>query len=161
LVEEYGRIIKVAPDGVFVAVVQTSACQSCKAKQGCGQAVLSEWGGPDRQDAKNHFFIDRANIAPDQGLQPGATVRLGIHEDTLSLAAAWMYLWPLLWAFTALGIASLLRMAEPAQLLMAILAGGTAVVITRHRFLDTGSGWSPSILAVEEPAVDVIARDAG
>jgi sigma-E factor negative regulatory protein RseC len=161
LVEESGQIIKVQPDGVIVAVVQTSACQSCKAKQGCGQAVLSEWGSPERQDAKNHFFIANARITLNRALNPGDTVRLGIREDTLSRAAVWMYLWPLLPAFLALWAGSALALAEPAQLLAAAAAGGAAVGVTRLRFAGAGTDWSPRILAVEASSVVVIARDAG
>ncbi|MEX2320988.1 MAG: SoxR reducing system RseC family protein, partial [Saccharospirillum sp.] len=96
MVEERGQVINVSAEGAVVAVVQTSACQSCKARQGCGQAVLSEWGSTDRQDAKNHFFIDKTGIQPELALRPGDVVRLGIPEDALSRAAVWMYLWPLL-----------------------------------------------------------------
>jgi positive regulator of sigma E activity len=70
-----------------------------------------------------------------------------------------MYLWPLLPAFLALWAGSALAMAEPAQLLVAMVAGGAAVAITRHRFAGAGTDWSPRILSVDAPAIEVIARE--
>ncbi len=160
MVEERGQVIDVNADGSVVSVVQTSACQSCKARQGCGQAVLSEWGGTDRQDAKNHFFIDSANTLATRALRPGDVVRLGIPEDALSQAAVWMYLWPLLPAFLALWVTTRLSLAEPVQLVTALLAGAVAVVITRWRFAHPGETAQPRILSIEEPAGDVFAREA-
>ena len=161
MVEERGQVINVNASGSVVSVVQTSACQSCKARQGCGQAVLSEWGSADRQDAKNHFFIDTANILASRALRPGDVVRLGIPEDALSRAAVWMYLWPLLPAFLALWVATRLSLPEPVQLVAAVLAGAVAVVITRWRFAHPGKSAQPRILSIEEPAVGVFAREAG
>lgn len=159
MVEERGQVIDVSVTGVVVSVVQTSACHSCKARQGCGQAVLSEWGSSERQDAKNHFFIDSANTRVSRALRPGDVVRLGIPEDALSRAAIWMYLWPLTLAFLALWAATRLSLAEPVQLLVAVLAGAVAVVITRWRFAHPGEAAQPRILSIEEPAFDVFARE--
>lgn len=161
VVEERGQVVDVSADGAIVAVVQTSACQSCKARQGCGQAVLSEWGSIDRQDAKNHFFIDHASIRPELSLQPGDVVRLGIPDDALSRAAVWMYLWPLLPAFLALWAGSRMSLPEPAQLLMAALAGALAVGVTRWRFASPDQSGLPRILSVDSPAPVILAREAG
>ncbi len=161
VVEERGQVIEVNTTGAIVAVVQTSACQSCNARQGCGQAVLSEWGSTDRQDAKNHFFIDSTLNQSDQVLRPGDMVRLGIPEDALSRAAVWMYLWPLLPAFLALWAGTRLGIPEPLQLLAAVSAGAVAVVITRWRFTNPREAVMPRILALDSPPSAVFAREAG
>lgn len=155
MVKEEGTVIQVNEGEVIVAVLQTSACDSCRAKQGCGQAVLSDWGDADRQAAKNHFAI------PYQGnLKPGDRVTLGIQEDTLSMAAVWMYLWPLACAFAALLVASGLKFAEPLQLLIALTGGGLAFLLTRRRFQQVGQRWVPQILATHplNPALIVKAE---
>lgn len=161
VVEERGQVIEVSTAGAVVAVVQTSACQSCKARQGCGQAVLSEWGSTDRQDAKNHFFIDSALNQTEQVLRPGDIVRLGIPEDALSRAAVWMYLWPLLPAFLTLWVATLLAIPEPVQLLAAVSAGAVALVVTRWRFANPGEAALPRIVALDTSPSAVFAREAG
>ncbi|WP_028669407.1 SoxR reducing system RseC family protein [Saccharospirillum impatiens] len=161
MVEESGQVVEVSARGAVVSVVQTRACQSCKARQGCGQAVLSEWGGSERQDAKNHFFIEDAGAQTERALRPGDVVRLGVPEDALSRAAIWMYLWPLLPAFLMLWAGSHLSIPEPVQLLMAVLAGASAVAVTRWRFASPNEAGQPRILSIETPAIEIIAREVG
>lgn len=153
LVREEGTVVQVEAGQVIVAVVQTSACQSCAAKQGCGQAALSDWGDADRQAAKNHFAIPH-----DGPLRPGDRVTLGIEEDTVSLAAVWMYLWPLACAFLALLGAAALHFPEPAQLGAALAGGGLAFAATRRRFSRAGGRWIPRILETHPPVDDLIVR---
>lgn len=152
MVEEEGTVIRIENGHAIVAVVQTSACQSCKAKQGCGQAALSEWGEADRQAAKNHFSI------PYSGpLSPGDRVLLGIAEDTLAMAALWIYLWPLAAAFAALVLVSTLSGSEPLQLVVALTGGTLAFAYTRRRFRQAGRQWTPRILAVEPVSHEIVA----
>jgi len=155
LVREEGTVVQVEAGQVIVAVVQTSACQSCKAKQGCGQAALSEWGDADRQAAKNHFRIPH-----DGSLKPGDSVTLSIEEDTVSLAAVWMYLWPLACAFIALLGGSALNWPEPVQLGSALTAGGLAFGVNRRRFRRAGERWVPRILE-SRPSEDALIVRAG
>lgn len=96
MVTEQGTVVGVAPEGVIVEVLRTSACQSCKARQGCGQAVLAEWGQADQQQQKNHF-----HIPTDQSLSVGTLVDLGMSEDAVSRTALLVYVLPLLVAFAA------------------------------------------------------------
>ena len=146
-------MVRVETGQVIVAVVQTSACQSCKAKQGCGQAALSDWGDAARQAAKNHFRIPH-----DGSLSPGDAVTLGIEEDTVSLAAVWMYLWPLASAFLALLVGVVLNWSEPLQLGAALAGGGLAFSVTRRRFRRAGDRWTPRILESHPSGDDLIVR---
>ncbi|PTY38922.1 hypothetical protein BGP77_09195 [Saccharospirillum sp. MSK14-1] len=143
MVEENGTVIHSDADRLIVAVVQSSACQSCRARQGCGQAVLSGLGDAETQLAKNHF-----ELTPHTDIQAGDQVRLGIAEDSLSLAAAWMYLWPLLAAFIGLFGGASLSVSEGWQLMFAVLGGSAAVAVTRMRFKRPQQRWEPQILAV-------------
>ncbi|GGX69812.1 hypothetical protein GCM10007392_41760 [Saccharospirillum salsuginis] len=146
-------MVQVEAGQVVVAVVQTSACQSCKAKQGCGQAALSDWGDADRQAAKNHFRIPH-----DGSLKPGDAVTLGIEEDTVSLAAVWMYLWPLASAFFALLGGAALGWPEPVQLGAALVGGGLAFGVTRRRFRRADDRWIPRILESRPGGDSLIVR---
>lgn len=143
MVEEEGTVIRSDGEALIIAVLRSSACQSCRARQGCGQAVLSGLGDAETQAAKNHF-----SLPPRPDLRAGDRVRLGIPEDTLALAAVWMYLWPLLAAFSALLLTASLGLAEPVQLMLALLAGGLALGLTRRRFAQSGRRWEPRLLAV-------------
>lgn len=143
MVEENGTVIHSDADRLIVAVVQSSACQSCRARQGCGQAVLSGLGSAEAQVAKNHF-----ELTPRADLRAGDEVRLGIAEDSLSLAALWMYLWPLLVALVGLLAGAALGLSEGWQLLLAMLGGAAAIVVTRYRFRHPDQRWEPRVLAV-------------
>lgn len=143
MVEEDGTVIRSDAQQLIVAVVQTSACQSCRARQGCGQAVLSSFSDGDTQAAKNHF-----SLPPQTDLNAGDRVRLGIPEDSLTLAALWMYLWPLVAALVALLLMSALGQSEPRQLLAAVLAGAVALGLTRRRFRHQDPRWEPRVLSV-------------
>lgn len=144
MVEENGTVIHSDADRLIVAVVQSSACQNCRARQGCGQAVLGGLGDAEAQVAKNHFAL-----TPRPDIPAGAGVRLGIAEDSLSLAAFWMYLWPLLAALVGLLVSAALGYSEPLQLLLAMLAGAAAIGVTRYRFRHPDRRWEPQVLAVQ------------
>ncbi|WP_157954366.1 SoxR reducing system RseC family protein [Saccharospirillum mangrovi] len=143
MVEENGTVIRSDAQQLIVAVVQSSACDSCRARQGCGQAVLSNFTSADAQAAKNHF-----SLSPQPNLQVGDVVRLGIPEDSLTLAAIWMYLWPLLAALSALLVSSIWVASEGVQLLAAVLAGGAALLFTKRRFQHADTRWEPRVLAL-------------
>lgn len=143
MVYENGQVIATEPGQVTVAVVQSSACQSCKARHGCGQAVLSQVTDGSRQEAKNHFAIPYAGE-----VRPGDWVRLAIEEDRLTLAALWLYLVPLLSGFLALLSGHLMSLAEPLQLAMALLGGAVALALTRYRFKSAAQHWVPQIVDV-------------
>lgn len=143
MIEEQGSIVAVQANEVIVEVLRTSACQSCKVKQGCGQAVLSEWGDETKQQAKNHF-----SIPTDQPLQVGDTVTLGMHPDVVSHVALLVYVVPLLVGFLLMTLAHTLLMNEAVQLvgfLVGILA--CYVYLQRVSYIKT-QRLTPKILKV-------------
>lgn len=107
MITENGRVVGIEPQHLIVEVLKTSACQSCRARQACGQAVLSEWGSPDAQAKKNHFLVrytGQANL--------GDVVVLGMSETLLSKVTALLYLLPLAISFLCLLLANSLGAAE-------------------------------------------------
>lgn len=141
MLHEKGQVIAISPGQVTVAVLKTSACQSCKARHACGQAVLSQVADSANQEAKNHFAIPHEGKA-----QLGDWVTLAIEEDRLTRAAFWLYLWPLLVGFALLLIGSAMALSEPVQLLMALVGGASALMVTRHRFKSAAQHWGPRIV---------------
>ena len=144
VVYEKGQVIATEAGQVRVAVVQTSACQSCKARHGCGQALLSQVSDSASQEARNHFLIPYSGKVSE-----GDWVRLAIAEDRLALAAFWVYLWPLLIGFLALLIGVFLSLPEPAQLLMALSGGAVAWLVTRRQFRSVAQPWVPQVVEVQ------------
>jgi sigma-E factor negative regulatory protein RseC len=128
LIEEQGTVVALERSGVVVEVVRTSACQSCKAKQGCGQAVLSEWGSETKQQAKNHF-----NIPTEQVLNVGDVVKLGMQPDVISQVALLVYILPLLFGVAFLSLALFLNFNEGIQLL-GFVGGIFAAYAFMHKY---------------------------
>ena len=141
LIQETGQVVRIDGDDAIVAVVRTSACQSCKARQGCGQAVLAEWGSAEHQQSKNHF-----RIPLDRSLAPGDLVELGMPEDTVSRVAMLVYLLPLVVAFVVLLISSAMGLSELWQLVGLVFGFGAGVAIARRLSQHKVSALTPQIL---------------
>lgn len=154
MVKEQGTVISVENGFVIVEVLQTSACQSCSARQGCGQAVLSEWVSADRQGKKNHFKIQY-----QQMVDVGSSVELGMAEDTVSKVALLVYIVPLVIAFITLYSVSQVIQSEPIQLLFFVLSLLLSYVGISQLKLNRNSVLEPKILAVYpiRKAVGIIA----
>lgn len=141
LIQETGQVVRMEGANAIVAVVRTSACQSCKARQGCGQAVLAEWGSAEHQQTKNHF-----RIAVETPLNPGDLVDLGMPEDTVSRVAALVYLLPLLSAFLMLALSSTFGLSEGLQLLFMVPGFVFGLLLARRLSQRNVSVLTPQIL---------------
>lgn len=141
LIKETGQIVAVDDGAVIVAVVRTSACKSCQARQGCGQAVLAEWGSAEHQQTKNHF-----RITTDLPLKKDDLVELGMAQDTVSRVAAMVYLLPLLTAFIALVLSVSAGVSELWQLFSLIAGFIIGLVLIRKINGRYGHGLTPKIL---------------
>ena len=111
MVTETGTVRSVHDGWLLVEVVKTSACQSCKAKQGCGQAVLASWGDSEEQNQKNHFKIPYY-----QDAHAGDVVELGMAHDTVTKVAFLTYMLPLVSGFIGVLLAEALTLSELWQL---------------------------------------------
>ena len=129
MVNEQGLIVDIGEHDVVVEVLKTSACQTCAAKQGCGQAVLAHWGDPDKQQKKNHFRIP---VGHHQAMNVGDRVELSMAHDTLTKVALLVYLVPLLVAFIGLFSFKQLGFGEGIQLLMTgVFFGGSFWLLSK------------------------------
>ncbi len=112
MIKEKGTVVSVSANELIVEVLRTSACQSCKARQGCGQATLAQWGEASKQQAKNHFKIPYDK----QDAHEGDVVELGIAPDTVSLIAMIVYLVPLVFGFAGIAVGAVLNLNEGLQI---------------------------------------------
>ncbi len=91
MLHETGTVV--ADDGqyIWVETVRASACKSCSAKAGCGQAVMGELFDESAQFKKNLMRL------PSPGIDlMGQEVTLGIPEDALIRTSFLLYGLPLL-----------------------------------------------------------------
>ncbi|WP_320821560.1 SoxR reducing system RseC family protein [Reinekea sp.] len=130
MIIEQGTVVAVSGKWLVVEVLRTSACGACSARQGCGQAIMSEWGDAQTQQQKNRF-----NVPAAQGAEVGTRVDLGMTPDTLSLVALLVYLIPLLNAFLGLSLALWLGFSEVTQLFFLLASLGLSyVALSRVQF---------------------------
>jgi sigma-E factor negative regulatory protein RseC len=130
MIEETGTVVGVFKSEIVVEVLRTSACQSCNARQGCGQAVMSEWGDSAKQQKKNHFKLSFTGSA-----SVGDQVDLGMAHDTVSKVAMLIYLMPLAVGFIGLIIGYWLQLNELFQLvLFGLFFAFSLIFISRLNF---------------------------
>ncbi len=141
MIKENGTVVAVHKNEIVVEVLKTAACQSCKARQGCGQAVLAEWGNEAHQAQKNHF-----RIPYQQPVQIGDTAELGMSEDTVTKVALLVYLVPLVCGFVGLLLSSFLTGNEWIQLVFLALFSGVCFVIMGRLNVGNSTALIPQIL---------------
>jgi len=87
VITETGKVVALKGDRVWVQTIRTSACQSCAARNGCGQKVLAAASG------------GRANqilVANSINARVGDEVTIGIDEQALLGASLLVYALPLI-----------------------------------------------------------------
>jgi sigma-E factor negative regulatory protein RseC len=141
MIIERGTVVAVHSNEIIVEVLKTSACQSCQARHGCGQAVMAEWGNESRQQQKNHF-----RIPYQQPVQVGDQVELGMAEDTLSKVALLVYLLPLGLGFLGMLLGAVISSNEWLQLLAFTLFSGFGYLVLNRFSVDKSTVLIPKIL---------------
>ncbi len=127
MIHETGTVISVSGDEAWVQTLRESACQSCKARHGCGQKALAGLtGGQSRQ----------IRVVNTLHAQPGDQVTVAIEESALLKASLLVYAVPLLLMVVATSLAGIFW---PGNELVAIfaavagLAGGLWLAAARSR----------------------------
>lgn len=121
MLEEEGVVVAVESDALWVETLQTSSCDSCRARAGCGQRVLAG-------------LLSNASrlrvVAGEQELKtyhPGQRVIIGIPGNVLVASSLVLYLLPLLVLLLAAVLAASLGARDAVVALAGIaglLAGG-------------------------------------
>lgn len=143
MIEERGRVLSVEEGAVWVETVRRSACDSCQARNGCGQSVLQRLGLGARSG-----FIRVLDEHAESRRQVGEEIVIGIPESAVLHGSLVVYLVPLLALFAGALLAQALGAAEP----LIILAGfvgigiGFAVVRWHGRRLHNSLAFVPQVL---------------
>ncbi len=154
MMTEIGTVVSVADRHIIVEVLKTSACKSCQARQGCGQAVMSEWGDENTQAQKNHFKIPYT-----EPIRQGDHVTLAMVSDVISKVALLIYILPLLVGFIGLVSSKFLGFSEGVQLLVFIISLLLSYVAIGQLKFEKQALLEPKIVKVSTPgkASDIIA----
>lgn len=87
MITETGKVVAVTGEHAWVQTIRTSACQSCAARNGCGQKVLASATGGRANQVRVVNSVDA---------RVGEEVTLGIDESALLGASLLVYALPLL-----------------------------------------------------------------
>lgn len=120
MIEERGRVLSVEDDAVWVETLRRSACDSCQARNGCGQSVLQRLGLGARSG-----FIRVLNPQHEHPCRVGDEVLIGIPEHAVLQGSFMVYLVPLLMLFAGALLAQYLGAAEG----IIILAGFSGMAV--------------------------------
>ncbi|WP_428239809.1 SoxR reducing system RseC family protein [Gynuella sp.] len=88
MIEEIGTVVQLNDQNVWVETVRRSACQGCRARSGCGQAVMGDLLDQSRQEQKNILKLARGSVDP---IAVGDDVVVGIPEQALIRLACLAY----------------------------------------------------------------------
>ncbi|NIB43313.1 transcriptional regulator [Pseudomaricurvus alkylphenolicus] len=115
MITESGRIVAIENDCLWVETIQRSTCESCAAEKGCGQSLVSKWGG------RTSFIrvLLQGRDCSHYALHDEVTV--GIPEDVVAAGSILVYLTPLLTLLLGAGCGHWLGLAEPGVIFLAVL----------------------------------------
>lgn len=153
MIEEHGRVLNVEPGAVWVETVRRSACDSCQARNGCGQSVLQRLGLGARQG-----FIRVLNEQVEHDCRVGDEVIIGIPENAVLHGSTLVYLVPLLALFVGALVAQAIGTGEPLIILASFLGMGIGFVAVRwhsHR-LRSNSAFMPRVLGKSWSDLNVV-----
>jgi sigma-E factor negative regulatory protein RseC len=133
MVEEIATVVQVETAGVWLQTRVVSSCQSCSAQDSCTSGVVAK--AMTRRDYR--FFLPQSTHEAE--LLVGQQVRIGIAEDVLVKSALLVYLLPLLFFISALGLAFYVGWGEGWQLVAALTGGVSGMLLARKLSTDIGS----------------------
>lgn len=149
MITESGKIVAVTGEYAWVQTIRASACQSCSARNGCGQKVLASATG-GRANQVRVFNSANARV--------GEEVTLGIDERALLGASLLVYALPLLLMVAASMVGQHLSSGSDfAAMLGAAIGLALGFVLSRQLQRRKAGSYEPRLLRVNRiPAGSVV-----
>lgn len=143
MIEERGRVLIVEDGAVWVETLRRSACDSCQARNGCGQSVLQRLGLGARSG-----FIRALDQQAGQRCRIGDEVVIGVPEQAVLHGSVMVYLFPLLALFAGSLLAQFLGAPEGIIIVAGLSGLGCAFAIVRWhaRHLGNQAAFTPRVL---------------
>ena len=141
MIEENGRVVAVEAGAVWVESIRQSACESCAARQGCGQSALAKLG-------KQHTSHVKALNVNRLDLQVGDSVIIGVPENVVMTGTLIAYMMPLITMLLAALIADSFLFQELGVVIASVLGLGLGFLLVRLHFLKITSDkrYQPTVL---------------
>ncbi len=141
MILERGRVVAEKGNQVWVQTIRQSACQSCSARQGCGQRALASV----TSGRANQILVDNHLNA-----RVGDEVTISIMESALLHASLWVYAVPL--SALLVGAVSGHQLAPGSDGLAILLAGlglGLGFLLVYRYQRSAGSHFQPQLQGIE------------
>jgi sigma-E factor negative regulatory protein RseC len=91
MIKEFGRVVAVEADCLWVETVRKTTCNSCSVQKGCGHGLLNKYSA-----GRTHHVRALLGELPASDFAVDDQVELGIPEQLLVNGALLVYLMPLL-----------------------------------------------------------------
>ncbi|MGO2354482.1 MAG: SoxR reducing system RseC family protein [Marinomonas foliarum] len=142
MIEESGKVLSIEEGFADVETIRTSSCTSCRARHACGHHAIAQVSSSNRMRMK---AIDSFNV------KVGQSVVVGIPEDTLLQASAWMYLIPLLGLVGGAVLPSLWEGESGIAVIFSIIgfAGGLLLARNKSKKEKHNLDYYPKIIRIE------------
>jgi len=128
MIVEQGLVVEKSEQFIWVETVRKSSCQSCAARGGCGQSVLSQLMDESKQFQKNIIKVEAA----DNSLVTGDNVSIAIDERALIRMSALVYGLPVLFLFLFSGLSQWLGFSEGVTVVFGASGLALALWVTRR-----------------------------
>ncbi|MDO6441090.1 SoxR reducing system RseC family protein [Marinobacter sp. 2_MG-2023] len=150
MITETGKVVAVTGEHAWVQTIRASACQSCAARNGCGQKVLaSATGGRANQ----------VRVVNSVNASVGEEVTLGIDESALLGASMLVYALPLLVMVAASMFGHYLSGGSDFAAMSGAVAGlAFGFFLSRHLQSRNTGNYEPTLLRVNRIPAGVVSH---
>ncbi|MFV8571663.1 SoxR reducing system RseC family protein [Marinobacter sp. SBS5] len=144
MITETGKVIALQGTQAWVQTIQTSACESCSARAGCGQRALAAVSGGK---ANQILVLNTADA------KVGDEVVIGVDEQSLLTASLAVYGVPLLlMVLTSIGAFRLFGGTDLVAIVGAIFGLGAGFWLVRRWQSRSGDRFQPRMVRVNRIA---------
>ncbi|MFC4258334.1 SoxR reducing system RseC family protein [Marinobacter lacisalsi] len=135
MIHETGTVISISGNEAWVQTIRESACQTCKARHGCGQKALAGMtSGQSRQ----------IRVVNTLGARPGDQVTVAIEESALLRASLLVYALPLLLMVVATAlVGAILPGRDGMAIISAVMGLGVGLWLARWYSIRDAGRWQP------------------
>lgn len=150
MITESGKVVAVTGDHAWVQTIRTSACQSCSARNGCGQKVLA---------SATSGRANQVRVLNSVNACVGEEVTLGIEESALLSASLLVYALPLLLMVAASIIGHYLSGGSDFAAMAGAAAGlASGFLVSRQWQRRQTGGYEPRMLRINRIPAGMAAR---
>ncbi|MHA7809986.1 MAG: SoxR reducing system RseC family protein [Marinobacter adhaerens] len=144
MITETGKVVALKGDKAWVQTIRTSACQSCAARNGCGQKVLAAASG----GRANQILVTNSVNA-----RVGDEVTIGIDEQALLGASILVYAVPLILMVFASMLGHQMSGGSDGAAMLAAVAGLALGFFAGRKLQDAGGKeYEPRLVRVSRIA---------